>query len=444
MNLYWLAMNRFFFSFCWNSMIGGFKGSSRLRNEISEWVEQGIISREQARILRERYELERETPWYLRSGFIIRALALLLGGMGLFLLISQNWSNFPLAVRVATGVVPLALAYGFGLYYRFTEDLEKSELAFFFASLAFGANIFLQAQIFHISAYYPEGLMWWIIGALPFAIYFMSSLHNGLLNVVYFFWLTQQITYNQFSWMSPVLFCGILYILWYRPNKTVLFMTMVNIYMFLFNINDGLHERYFTEFWLLLYTTTLLLLVLFPLLREQYDESFLTRMGRLLHLVLLVTLFINTFEGVVGTVIQSGSLAPVSYGVFALVLIGFMVQPKTPFLVASLLLTVPLLIIHVVSLFPFQSEIPVSHYLAIGINIVLFAYAVWRIRYGLQQRRKHEFMSGILIIVALAISRYFDYFDSYIVMSGVFLGCGVLLLVVNNYWNKTVLTELPE
>jgi uncharacterized membrane protein len=425
-------------------MIGGFKGSSRLRNEIGEWVEQGIISHEQARILRERYELERETPWYLRSGFIIRALALLLGGMGLFLLISQNWSEFSLVARAATGIVPLALAYGFGLYYRFTEDLEKSELAFFFASLAFGANIFLQAQIFHISAYYPEGIMWWAIGALPLAIYFMSSLHNGLLNAIYFFWLTQQISYNQFSWMSPVFLCGILYILWYRPNKTVLFMTMVNLYLFLFNINDGLRERYFAEFWLLLYAITLMLLVLLPLLRERYDDSFLTRLARILHFVLLVTLFINTFEGVVGTVIESGTLAPVSYAVFAVALLGFLLQPRTPFITASLLLTAPLLVIHIVSLFPVPSAVVASHYLAIGINIVLFAYAVWRIRYGLQQRRKHEFMSGILIIVALAISRYFDYFDSYIVMSGVFLGCGVLLLVVNNYWNRAVLTEPSE
>lgn len=423
-------------------MIGGFKGSPRLRNEIGEWVEQGIISREQARILRERYELDRETPWYLRSGFIIRALALLLAGMGLFLLISQNWSDFPLAARVATGVVPLLLAYGFGLYYRFTDDLEKAELAFFFASLVFGANIFLQAQIFHISAYYPEGVLWWAIGALPFAIYFMSSLHNGLLNAIYFFWLTQQIAYNQFSWMSPVLLCGILYILWYRPNKTVLFMTIVNFYLFLFNVNDGLHDHYFAEFWLLLYAITLLVLVLVPLLREQYNEAFLTRLSRALHLVLLATLFVNTFEEVVRTVGEAGSSAPVSYVVLALALLGFILQPKTPLMIACFLLTLPLLAIHGASLYRVPPESEVYHYFAVVMNIVLFLYAVWRIRYGLQQRRKHEFMGGILLIVALAISRYFDYFDSYVVMSGVFLGCGVLLLVVNSYWNRTIHTEL--
>lgn len=426
-------------------MIGGFKGSARLRNEIGEWVEQGIISREQARLLRERYELDRDTPWFLRSGFILRALALLLAGMGLFLLISQNWSSFPLVARVATGAVPLAIAYGLGLYYRFSEQLEKAELAFFFASLAFGANIFLQAQIFHISAYYPEGLLWWLIGALPFAIYFMSSLHNGLLNTVYFFWLTQQIAYNQFSWMSPLLLGGILYILWFRPNKTVLLMTTVNIYLFLFNINDGLHEHYFPEFWLLLYAVTLLLLVLFPLVREQYDDAFLLRLARALHLVLIVTLFVNTFEEMVSSILHNGGdFAPVSYAVLAVVLLGYVLQPKTPFLTASLLLVLPLLAIHVVSFYTDMLVPDISHYLAILVNVVLFAYAVWRIRYGLQRRKKHEFMGGILMIVALAISRYFDYFDSYVVMSAVFLGCGVLLLVVNGYWNKTVLVETVE
>lgn len=425
-------------------MIGSFRGSNRLRHEIGEWVEQGIISREQARVLHEKYDLDREAPWYLRSAFILRALALLLAGMGLFLFISQNWDQLPLWGRVATGAVPLLIAYGVGFYYRFNERMEESELAFFFASIAFGLNIFLQAQIFHISAYYPEGLLWWALGALPLAIYFTSALHNGLLNVIFFMWLSLQISHNHFSWMGPVVLIGILYILWHHPSRVVLMMTIVNVYMFIFNINDGLQERYYGEFWLLFYAITVMIMVCLPFIREHYDDLFAARLYRVLRLAGVVVLFINTFEYIVSEVLRYGELAPVSYAVLTAAVIIYMLFGKSALTLASLLLVLPLLAIHILSLDVVPLAPDTSHILAIGMNLIVFGYAVWRIRFGMQQRRKREFMGGVVMIVALAISRYFDYFDNYLMMSVVFIACALLLWVVNGFWNRRVPAEVPQ
>lgn len=91
------------------------KRSPQFREEIQSWVADGVISGEQAAKLFARYELDREAPWYLQSGFWLRGLAILLVSMGFLLIISENWHRFNVPVRMAFGLVPLLAAYGFGL-----------------------------------------------------------------------------------------------------------------------------------------------------------------------------------------------------------------------------------------------------------------------------------------------------------------------------------------
>jgi len=162
-------------------MLLNFKGSQKLKKEIVEWVNENIITSKQADILYKRYELLKEAPYYLRSNFILRGVALVLAGLGLLLLISENWNQFGILIRMSIAAIPMLISYMLGFKFLYENKKDEAELAFFFGSITFGINIFLQAQIFHISAYYPNGILWWMIGVLPMAIFFKSKLHNFLL-----------------------------------------------------------------------------------------------------------------------------------------------------------------------------------------------------------------------------------------------------------------------
>lgn len=419
-------------------MIGSFKGSSRLRREIGEWVEHGIITREQALVLHERYELDKEVPWYQQSGFILRALALLLAGMALFLLISQNWDDLPIWARVSTGAVPLLVAYGCGFYFRATERVEQSELAFFFASLAFGGNIFLQAQIFHISEYYPAGLLWWALGALPLALYFSSSLHNALVNVVVFFWLSMQIEYEHFSWVAPVLIAGILYVLYRQPSRLVLLMAMVNIYMLLFNIDGVLPHNLSGDFWLLFYAITALGMTASSFVRELCGADFAARLYNLQHLAALAVPFVFTFREFVSYAIPHSNPSPVSYVVLAAAFALYMLSVRSMRTFSVLLMALPLLGANILGLSGATWVADTYNAVSITMNLVVFGYAVWGMFWGLKHRSKRDFMGGVFVVVVLAMSRYMDYFDDYQMMSAVFFAGALFLWFVHWFWNRRV------
>lgn len=411
--------------------------SARFRREIGQWVQAGILTPEQALLLHERYELESEAPWYVQSGFILKAVALVLAGMALFLLIAENWSSFPLALRAATGLVPLLLAYAVGGYYQHIKQNEKAVLAFFFASLAFGGNIFLQAQIFHISVYYPDGFLWWLIGMFPIALYYRSTLHNFLLHAVYFFWISVQMPHAQFSWASPVVLAALLYLVWRDRGMLVLLFATLNAYVFLINMSDGLFANSTENFILLLSTTTLLCIAALSWLQSRYERVFLQRLALVLYGVLLVILLSFTFEESVEVAVRATPIAPMAYALFVVGIAGLTAQKKRLIGMHPLIACAPVLCIHSIGLLWTNSAETLASRAAIGVNIFVLGYALWHIVAGLRQRIKPLFMGGVLLVLLLATSRYFDYFESYIAMSIVFLFCSGLLWGVNAWWNKT-------
>jgi len=74
-------------------------------------------------------------------------------------------------------------------------------------------------------------------------------------------------------------------------------------------------------------------------------------------------------------------------------------------------------------------------YLYILCNLLFLAHAVWRIIYGIQSQYKYHFMSGIAMLLLLAIARFTNV-DSYLIAGIIFIIGGILLLFLNNYWNK--------
>ena len=76
-----------------------------------------------------------------------------------------------------------------------------------------------------------------------------------------------------------------------------------------------------------------------------------------------------------------------------------------------------------------------------GVNVLLLATAIAMVWSGMKNMHKLDFMSGLVLIIVLALSRYGDYFNDYLVGAGIFVGSGILLFAANLYWRKLYATH---
>ena len=277
------------------------KGSQRFKSELGYWVEEDIISPDQAQSLSDKYGLAESPPWYKNSSFILQGMALVLGVMGLFLLIGENWEHFPTYLRMLMGLVPLAISYVLAIRYMNQGKKKESELAMIFACLAFGANIALQAQIFHISSYFPDGLLWWIIGSLSVIVYFRSSFLAIVFMGLFMVWLGFQNEYYQFSiWSIGILFV-FMYLIYTKPNSIMVLVSIPVWYMFVLNVMLALEKarlfRFFdVEFYFLFVCVFILFfLSLFYWVKKDYSTEFSNRLQSILLFAIIVLFYSLTF-----------------------------------------------------------------------------------------------------------------------------------------------------
>jgi TRAP-type C4-dicarboxylate transport system permease small subunit len=84
----------------------------------------------------------------------------------------------------------------------------------------------------------------------------------------------------------------------------------------------------------------------------------------------------------------------------------------------------------------------IASLLSVAMNILFLIFVVWKIWYSITHLRdKMVFMSGIFYLLGWAVSRYLVLFGDYLTTSLIFVGCGVLLYMLNNIWDKSVKKE---
>ena len=141
---------------------------NRLRREIPEWVEKGwlapggeaaIIGHAEARMAGGMNVI----PVALA---VIGALTL---GAGIILFFAANWDVIPKIVKLMVLFGGMWGAYaiaGRGLSGAARGSRVIGEAMLLLGVILFGANIQLIAQIYHIDAHYPNGVLMWALGAL--------------------------------------------------------------------------------------------------------------------------------------------------------------------------------------------------------------------------------------------------------------------------------------
>ncbi len=176
--------------------------------ELAEWRAEGVISPEQAERLAARYETGAEVDSRKRSTFVfaLQSVAALLTGLAVLLLIGFNWEDFPRWAKLTIVLATVAGVHAAGFVLRSRERTAAaadetgqepprhlSEVAFFLGCLLYGAGIWLVAQAFHLDAHYPDGVWWWAVGVLPFALCLNTALCHTLLVALTALWAGMEV-----------------------------------------------------------------------------------------------------------------------------------------------------------------------------------------------------------------------------------------------------------
>ena len=204
-----------------------------LATEVATWVEREIISIEQARSICRLYGVDYDE---IRSRSTAYRMLVVLGflfiGLALVTVIGANWDAIPRGVRMGGLLALTAGTQALALRHHLSGRSSLATGWFFLGNLFYGASIILVAQIYHLGEHMPDGVFWWALGTVPFAVLLCNpwlTLMSGLLALL---WLYLESTTGFlgaafFSLVFPVFLAAELYVLVRGRPSALLFLTFV-------------------------------------------------------------------------------------------------------------------------------------------------------------------------------------------------------------------------
>jgi uncharacterized membrane protein len=144
----------------------------RLKQEIPDWVELGWVQPDHQRAILDHVAKHASGGTrYLTMAFALMGVLLL--GTGVITFFAANWRELSKLAKLIILFGAMWLAYGGSHYFR-GHAPKLAEALVLLGVILFGANIHLIAQIYHIDAHYPNGVLMWAVGAL-LAAYLLDS-----------------------------------------------------------------------------------------------------------------------------------------------------------------------------------------------------------------------------------------------------------------------------
>ncbi len=425
-----------------------------LARESAEWVDEGIISTAQAEQISRRYGVDYHQIQNRSLGYtVLVGLAYLFIGLAVTTLIGHNWDEIPRALRMG-GLIAITLAVQGLALRRYMAGNEGGAIALFLlGNLLYGASIILIAQIYHLGEHMPDGIYWWALGSLPFALLLKNPwlmLQSLLLAMI---WFMVESSMGFYPLSSPLFILAALYVLLRGRQSLLLFLlTVVSIISWV--------EYSMAEVW-----------------REQGYYDFTSE-----HLVLGAALFILAYS-ISQWLAQQSSHAARDYGtllsvwclrfalVFMLVMsfewgwkelitapwdhLGQLLLLLLPLLGGALLVAyhsgkLPtaasligylLLMLFTVMVLENRGDAVIPQVLD---NIALIGVGGWLIIRGIHHGISHYFFLGVATILLTALLRYIDLIGDYIGAAALFMLFAFLLLGAARYWKQQHNREAAE
>lgn len=181
------------------------KFEQRILKKLDEWAAEGLITAEQSEAIRAREPAPKSLPpWGI---LIFAGFGAVVLGLGVILMFAYNWDHMHKFAKLAVVFGALLAAHGTGIILRRKNHPEGfSEAAFLTGTMLFGAGIWLVAQIYHISAHYPNAFIVWAVGALMLAWILPSVSHGLLASILISAWACCEATsYDNHTAVAPLL-----------------------------------------------------------------------------------------------------------------------------------------------------------------------------------------------------------------------------------------------
>ncbi|QFT54486.1 DUF2157 domain-containing protein [Microbulbifer sp. THAF38] len=418
-----------------------------LAREAGDWVDDGVISEAQAELICARYEVDYHRARQRSMGYnVLVGLGYLFIALALITLIGANWEEIPRALRMG-GLVTLTVATQcVALRIYFTGDPRRGEGLFLLGNFFFGASIILIAQIYHLGEYMPDGVFWWALGCLPFALIARSPWLAIQTQVLALLWFFLQVSMGYYPALFPLFIAASLYVLLRGRASTVLMLLLL--------VSIGFWVEYtLSEFWrsqqpwvgLKLYPENLAVAVaLFILLyvfshwlalrgasvAKDYATVISVWCLRFALVSLLVFSFAFPWEELIEAQWEhrlSMWLVVAAMAAATLVL----ALPTRRLLSSGLLLVFFVGALIGVST---RGNPDLAVYLQVATNFVLISCGIWLIYRGIHDGISHYFFLGVMSILITALLRYIDLIGDYLGAALIFILFAGLLLGAAKYW----------
>jgi uncharacterized membrane protein len=414
-----------------------------LVEELSKWQDEGIIDRQQANRIRRKYNLQnlaRESHSLLVKTIFTFGAVLIAGGIIAF--VAAHWEVIPKYVRLGllTGVMVAAEWSGFYLWRVNGKSPQLGRALILLGSLVFGAIIALTVQIFHLPPDYWAGLMIWAIGTTLMAYAVSSASHLILAAIASLLWFCGNLFNHPFGLeqlyylcLAPLVFLPYGFRYQSRGAHWITLAIWGSAVMLFLTGHQGETAK-------IIVATALFLAWLYwfysalPGVRRYPDFSSDGRMlvallvgavGYSLSFYETCGLVLNA-KWVVANLLQSlvaGAIAAASLGFWIyLMLLGE--EREMDNLSGQILSGVFIILLFILFL---PSTLTVVGVILANLAVaVLSFFLFWRGRNELDRR---NFWMGILLMILLTLSRFFEYRSGLILKSLAFIAAGVTLIL---------------
>ncbi len=423
-----------------------------LARESSEWVQQGLISQNQAEKICDSYDVDFHQAQNSSLGYnVLIGLGCLFIGLSLIILIGANWEEIPRAIRML-GLIALTLSTQCYGIYRWRQGHSSSSYSsssyssatgiFFLGNLFYGAAIILIAQIYHLGEHMPDGVYWWALGCLPFALLTRSPLlmEQGLSLALVWLFLQADEGYLTTAFLPFV--TASLWVLYRgKSSLSLLIATTFSIGLWIeFLLAYLWSDKHRMEWHPELFLVAVLLFLLIWLIghwlalqnsvkAKDYGATLVAWSLRFTLVSLLVMSFSELWHELAKehwANLNSAFLLTALLFIPTLWL-AFKVK-RLPFTLA-IIATLSLALFTVIN----GNEIQVA-WLQVADNILLIAFGAGLILRGIKHGYSHYFYLGITSILLTAFLRYIDLIGDYVGGSLLFLTFAGLLLGAAKYW----------